>query len=298
MLSEAGVPFDPASKLLFSGVWPDGSAVGRFREGSVVKRKFRVLVLLASLITIVPIARGLVEPSSVIPQPRYENDWEHQVAQQFEAVTAEDYELVFVGDSITEYWGREGQDVWNEYFGNRNALNFGIGGDRTENVLWRIDHAQLDQLSPKVAVVMIGVNNYDVNDAYEISEGTRTIVDRLSDLWPDAQILVMGILPAGWRAPNELRDTMAAASARVERTVPGGNVHYLNINERFLDAEGYLLPGLLIDAFHLSPKGYRVWAEEMEPVIAELLGDAIRMPERFQSRSPLASADTGASREG
>lgn len=252
-----------------------------------MKRKLRIFTLLGLLIAIVPIARGLVRPPAAIAERRYEAEWEALVEKQFAEVRRGGHELVFIGDSITEYWDHDGREVWDAYYGDRNALNFGVGGDRTENVLWRIDHAELDRLSPKVAVVLIGTNNYKVSDAYGISEGTLAIVQRLGKLWPDTQILVVGILPAGlW--PNPRRTVMDDANRRTAAILHGPNVHFLNVNDTFIYRNGLVTPELMIDSLHLSTEGYKAWAEAMEPTLARLLGDAPKDFEHLKSR-PIAS---------
>lgn len=256
-----------------------------------MKRKIRVFVLLGLLVTIVPIARGLVRPPAAIAERRYEKEWEEQVARQFDEVRKGGYELVFLGDSITEYWANEGREVWNAYYGDRNALNFGIGGDRTENLLWRIDNGGLDQISPKVAVLMIGVNNYGVSDSYDISEGTAAAVRRLERMWPEAQILIVGILPYG-SEPNWVREKMNKANLRTARLDNGRNVHYLNIGEGFLDESRRLHPEMMIDHVHLSAEGYAYWAEAMESTLARLLGDA-RHHEGDLELKPVAAAASG-----
>lgn len=253
-----------------------------------MKRKLRIFALLGLLLLVVPIARGLVRPPAAIAERRYEGEWEQKVREQFAQIREGDYELVFIGDSITEQWNTEGQPIWEYYYGDRDALNLGIGGDRTENVLWRIDHADLDALAPKVAVVLIGTNNYKVSDAYGISEGTLTIVDRLENLWPDAQILVLGILPAG-RHPNPHREVMDEANERTADLIQGRNVHFLNINERFYKHDGWVWAGLQTDDLHLSQDGYRAWAEAMEPTLARLLGDAEKKPLRSAEGGRMAS---------
>lgn len=257
-----------------------------------MKRKIRVFTLLGLLVLVVPIARGLVRPPSAVAEPRDQTEWEELVARQAEEIGQGDYELVFLGDSITEYWSSEGREVWNAFYGDRNALNLGIGGDRTENLLWRIDNGGLERLSPKVAVLMIGVNNYGVSDGYDISEGTAAAVSRLRKVWPDAQILVVGILPYGWY-PNWVRDRMDDANRRTARLEDGRNVHYLNINEGFLNRKGHLLREMMVDHVHLSARGYAYWAEAMEPTLAQLLGDAEQHPREIEL-TPLASAGTEA----
>lgn len=258
-----------------------------------MRRKFRTFILLGLLFLIVPIARGLVRPPAAVAERRYESEWEAKVQDQLTEVRKGGHELVFIGDSITEFWNREGQPVWEQYYGDRNALNLGVGADRTENVLWRLDHGELDRLSPKVAVVMIGTNNYAVSEAYDISEATLTIVDRLEKIWPNTEILVVGILPAGYQA-NPHRAKMDLANQRTERLLKHRRAHYLNVNEHFMEEGAWTRRALLADTLHYSEKGYRVWAEAMEPTLARLLGDAPK--ERLQSEPGLLAATASSPR--
>ncbi len=252
--------------------------------------KLRIFVLLGLLVAIVPIARGLVRPPAAIAEPRYEAEWETVVASQFEEIGKGGYELVFIGDSIMEQWSHQGREVWEAYYGDREALNLGVGGDRTENVLWRIDHAGLDRISPKVAVLLIGTNNYQVSDAYGIGEGTLTIVQRLEKVWPQAQILVVGILPSGeW--PNPHRDVMEAANHRTKSLIHGRNVHYLDVRHALVKRHGRTRADTMIDFLHLAPKGYEAWAKAMETTLARLLGDAPKDADHMKFR-PLVEVQT------
>lgn len=245
-----------------------------------MKRKLRIFVLLGLLVMTVPFARGLVRPPAAVAERRYENDWEMKVEAQLAAVREGDYDLVFIGDSLTEYWGHEGKQVWDHYYGDRNALNLGVGGDRTENVLWRIDNGELDRLSPKVAVLMIGTNNYAVSEANEISDATLTILDRLEKIWPETEILVVGILPVDLRM-NPHRAKMDRVNERTERLLRRRDAHFLNINKNFMQWRHNVRPEYLVDWVHLTEAGYQVWAESMEPTLAGLLGDVPK--ERLQS---------------
>lgn len=258
-----------------------------------MKRKFRIFALLGLLFLVVPIARGLVRPPAAVAERRYEANWEARVQDQLAEVRKGGHELVFIGDSITEFWNREGQPVWDEYYGDRKALNLGVGGDRTENVIWRIDHGELDRLSPKVAVLMIGTNNYDLSDAYGISEATLTIVDRLEKIWPNTEFLVVGILPAGYRT-NPHRAKMDLANERTERLLKRRRAHYLNVNKAFMEEGTRTRRDLLVDTLHYSEKGYQVWAEAMEPTLARLLGDSPK--ERVPSESGLLASTASSPR--
>ena len=111
--------------------------------------------------------------------------------------TGEEAELIFVGDSITQGWEGNGKQVWEKYYASRHALNLGISSDRTEHVLWRLENGNLDGLKPKVAVVLIGVNNVpDTNNTpHDVLLGVTAVVKTLREKLPDTKVLLLGIFP-------------------------------------------------------------------------------------------------------
>ena len=121
-----------------------------------------------------------------------------------------DVDLLFLGDSITDNWAGPGKQVWEKYYGNRKAMNAGIGGDKTEHVLWRLDNGNVDGIKPKLAVIMIGTNNSggNVNSAEDIAEGIKAIVNKLREKLPETKILLLGIFPRG-----------ATSNAQLEKVV-------------------------------------------------------------------------------
>src|SRR4029077_13842354 len=108
---------------------------------------------------------------------------------------------LFIGDSITDAWQnggeRGGKEVWKKYYANRKAMNAGIGGDRTQHVIWRLNNGNIDGIHPKLTVLMIGTNNTPGNDntAEEIAEGIKTIVSKVREKIPETKILILGIFP-------------------------------------------------------------------------------------------------------
>lgn len=189
------------------------------------------------------------------------------------------HQLVFVGDSITHFWEREGDwgtAVWKKYYGCRKALNLGFGGDRTEWVNWRLQNGEVKGLNPKVVVLMIGTNNSGVqNDRPEdtlagIESNLRTIRHHL----PQSKILLLSIFPRGETPDDPLRvlnEQVNQGLPTLAERIP--NVVHLNINDAFLDEKGVLSRELMPDLLHPNAKGYQVWAEAMEPTLSELLGD-------------------------
>jgi len=214
------------------------------------------------------------------PVPRTEPWWTERQALLNERAAAGSVELVFIGDSITQGWEGAGKNVWSESYGDRAAINLGIGGDRTQHVLWRLEHGNLpDGLSPKLAVVMIGTNNSGSNTPRKIEDGVTAIARRLWIELPETQILVLAIFPRGAGPDDPLRKVNGATNALLGK-LPGlfddGRVHLLDIGTEFLAADGTLSQEIMPDLLHLSPEGYRIWARAIEPVVAELLRDEAR----------------------
>jgi beta-glucosidase len=182
-------------------------------------------------------------------------------------------DLIFIGDSITQGWEGAGKNVWQEFYAKRNAVNLGIGGDRTQHVLWRLDHGNIDGISPKLAVLMIGTNNARDNTSEEIAAGVKAIVEKLRTKLPTTKILVLGIFPRGPDRNDPLRKKNEGANAIIQKLADGQMVHYLDIGNKFLEADGTLSRETMPDLLHLNEKSYRTWAESIEPKVKELLGE-------------------------
>jgi beta-glucosidase len=183
-------------------------------------------------------------------------------------------DLIFIGDSITQGWEGAGKDVWAKYYAKRNAVNLGIGGDRTQHVLWRLDHGNIDGISPKLAVLMIGTNNSNGSDntAEEIGTGITAIVKKLREKLPNTKVLILAVFPRGAK-PDAQREKNAKASEIAARLADGQMVYFLDIGPKFLAADGTLSKDVMPDLLHLSPKGYEIWAESIEPQVAQLMGE-------------------------
>ncbi len=191
-------------------------------------------------------------------------------------------DVYFAGDSITRRWGATDYPDflanWKENFHGWNAANFGWGGDTVQNVLWRLTSGELDQVNPKVIVVMAGTNNIggrfpaDGEEAKvtEIVDGLKAILGVCREKAPDAVVILMGITP---RNDNpRAKAIIDKVNAELEKVADGKKVRYLSINDKLADKEGKLLDGMSPDRLHLSAKGYQVWADALKPVLKELLG--------------------------
>jgi platelet-activating factor acetylhydrolase IB subunit beta/gamma len=192
-------------------------------------------------------------------------------------------DVLLVGDSITQQWGSpldKGvlNDAWNKHFSNYKTINIGIGGDKIQNVLWRIDHGGVAGLEPRVVVLMIGNNNMFFSpetgvDA--VAKGVQTCVTNLRDKFPQAQVIVAKILPAhapGHRFYEDIKRTNAAIDPLKLDGDP--KVHLLDLMNDFTNSDGTLKAALFTpDNIHLSLAGYGVYAERLKPLLDKFLGD-------------------------
>jgi lysophospholipase L1-like esterase len=187
------------------------------------------------------------------------------------------WDLVFIGDSITAGWGGAGKKVWKESYAPRNAGNLGIGGDQTQHVVYRIENGNLEGQSPKLAVVMIGTNNLGGNrfEAPDTIEGVTAVVESIRRTIPETKILLLGVFPRGQAADDPYRAKIADTNKGISELADWENVHYLDIGHVFLEEYGTLSKKIMPDFLHLSPEGYRRWAEAIEEKVAELLGEKV-----------------------
>jgi lysophospholipase L1-like esterase len=188
-------------------------------------------------------------------------------------------DVYFVGDSIVRRWGAldypELLANWKDNFYGWNAGNFGWGADRTQNILWRLEHGELDGVHPKVIVVLAGTNNVgheprDEATIADIARGIKAIVDSCVRKAPDATIVLTAIFP---RNDNlAVVPTINRINERLATFADGTRVRFVNINDRLADANGVLFEGVVHDKLHPTVKGYQIWADALKPIFRELLG--------------------------
>jgi lysophospholipase L1-like esterase len=189
-----------------------------------------------------------------------------------------DANVLFMGDSITDFWRNAdgafaGKPVLDKYFGQWKVANFGIAGDTTQGVLYRLQNGEGKGFSPKAVMLMIGTNNTARNTAPEIAEGVGAIVLQLQKDFPDAKILLLGIFPRG-RATDPVRTTIADINKTIAKMHDGNRVHYLDIGAGFLDAAGNIPQDVMGDGLHPSGKGYEIWAKAVIAPLSALMGTA------------------------
>lgn len=184
-------------------------------------------------------------------------------------------QLVFLGDSITAGWGgKDNQPIWNKAFGAYTPANFGIGGDRTQHVLWRIQNGELEVIKPKAVVIMIGTNNVGSDPAEGIAKGVTAIVETVRAKQPQAKILLLAVFPRGDKPTGKLgasNEKLKQVNAIIAKLDDGKNIFFLDIGSKFPQPDGALTKEIMPDFLHLSPAGYQIWADAISPKLAELM---------------------------
>lgn len=182
-------------------------------------------------------------------------------------------DLVFLGDSITQAWETEGAEVWEEYYAPRHALNLGFNGDRTENVLWRLAHGEVDGIQPKLLVLLIGTNNtgHRQDSAEETTKGVEEILTVLAEKLPKTKILLLAIFPRSAKPTQKLRVLNDAINQKIQYFADNKRVFFLDINPLFLDENGRLAPHVMNDFLHPNSGQYKVWADAIEPYVVRLM---------------------------
>ncbi|MBI5802780.1 MAG: GDSL family lipase [Verrucomicrobia bacterium] len=181
-------------------------------------------------------------------------------------------DVLFLGDSITAGWRGNGKEVWEKSFAAYKTANFGIGGDRTQHVLWRITNGEFDGIKPKAVVLMIGTNNSGSDDDDGIAKGVTAIVKAIHAKSPATKVLLLAIFPRGSKPDGVFgpqQEKLKQVNAKIAKLHDGKSVHYLDIGEKFL-TEGALKAEIMPDFLHLSKAGYQIWADAITPKLAEL----------------------------
>jgi lysophospholipase L1-like esterase len=186
-----------------------------------------------------------------------------------------DADVLFMGDSITDFWRNAegpfaGKPVLDRHFGNWKVANFGIAGDTTQGVLYRLQNGEGEGFRPRAVMLMIGTNNTARNTAAEIAEGIGAVVLELQRDFPGAKILLLGVFPRG-RPNDPVRGTIAEINRTIAKLEDGERVHYLDIGAKFLAPDGSIPADVMSDLLHPSTKGYEIWAEAVREPLSKLM---------------------------
>jgi lysophospholipase L1-like esterase len=202
-------------------------------------------------------------------------------AANVEVAQKGDIDVLFMGDSITDFWrnaGKEGvvnpplagKAIFDKYYGGLKVANFGISGDTTQGVLYRLKDGEGRGFQPKAIMLMIGTNNGGNCSSAEIAEGVGAIVTELRQDFPAAKILLLAIFPRA-NPGDAIRKVVADVNPIIAKLHDGKNIFYLDIGAKFLDADGILQPDIMPDKLHPTEKGYQIWADAVQAPLAELI---------------------------
>lgn len=221
-----------------------------------------------SLLTVqVPRDNPCIRPVGNPQNPRH---------QQFmQIATNSDFDVLFLGDSITDLWNVEadpqgnpgGKRVFDKYFGDMKVANFGISGDTTQGVLWRLQNGEGKNHKPKAVMLMLGTNNTGGASGAEIAEGIGAVVLELRNDFPDAKIMLLAIFPRGSGPNDSNRRKCEEANKIIARLHDGKHIFFTDINSKFLKPDGSLIGFRTTDNLHPVEEGYEIWASSVAPTL-------------------------------
>jgi len=196
-----------------------------------------------------------------------------ECASRVSAFSDKPCDIIFIGDTLTAQWAGAGKAIWDKAYAPRNALDFGVSGDKTQNVLWRLNNMDVQSLKPKVAVIMVGTENTD-NSAHEIADGIKEVLTNTEGTFPGVKIILVSL------PPNDRdNDKTMQVNSLIKGHADDESVYFLNLAS-LMPSETTALPngtsqtswkGLAQDQLHLDASGYQIWADAMEPLLAKLL---------------------------
>ena len=264
-------------------------------EGTLTRAAAAALAVVVATTTCTPADQG------DRPVPRTDRNSQIAHAQLVEKARRGGIDVYFEGDSITRRWGASDAQYhdfllnWRRNFFGWNAANFGWGGDTVQNALWRLDNGELDDVHPKIIVLMAGTNNVgsavrqSVDEAVveEVTSGIGAILAVLQRKAPEAMVILMGITPRRDSAGGtSVMPTIGAINSRLAASADGRRVRFLSINDKLATADGRLIEGVTVDGLHLSLTGYQIWADALKPIFTEILG-----PPAATDRAPDPTGD-------
>jgi lysophospholipase L1-like esterase len=217
--------------------------------------------------------------TALIPVPRdFPTNWLSRHVENAAVAKRGGVNILFLGDSITDgwHWDTGGRQIWEKTFAPRHAANFGIGYDRIQNVLWRVENGELDGINPKVIVLLIGTNNSGNEDdgkprntTPEMIAGISNLVKRIEIHLPHAKIILFGIFPRGEKS-DPIREQVKTVNAGLS-TLADAKIKFMDIGGKFLETDGTLPRGLFPDLLHPNEKGYQIWADALVPALDEMM---------------------------
>ena len=246
---------------------------------TLTRLRFIRFTLLLAFVPALTFAAGT--NTAIEPEPR-DAGWVKRHEGFVEIAKQGGIDVLFLGDSITDAWRRPppgGKGVWDREFAPLRAANFGISGDRTQHVLWRLQNGELEGINPKAIVLMIGTNNTGFerdgttprNTPAETVAGVRAIVNLLRAKLPQTKILLLAVFPRGEKPDHPQRLQVAEVNTGIAKLADGRNVRFLDIGRKFLAADGTLPKDIMPDFLHPNEKGYEIWAAAIKEPLAAML---------------------------
>jgi len=235
-------------------------------------RRIVNLPLYAAAMSVLPSA-VLGQNTALIPAPFQEE----RHAAFVEEASAGGIECLLMGDSITDWWRRGGAELYSSLFEPLGCANFGISGDRTQGVLWRMENGELEGYAPKLMMLMIGTNNLSgrigpPNTPAEIAMGIAAIVTKFRTTFPDAKVLLLGVFPRGAEPTSAYREPIRRINELIANLDDGEWVRFMDIGDHFLEPDGSISEEVMPDGLHPSTRGYEIWAEAVMPTFREMMG--------------------------
>jgi lysophospholipase L1-like esterase len=219
------------------------------------------------------LAAGLLAGAQAAPR---EGAWLTRHRALVEEARRGGVDVLFLGDSLTERWRTTGAAAWSSRLAPLKAANFGISGDRTQHLLWRLRNGELDGVKPRVVVVLIGINNIAQTKGPEppasAVAGVQAVVAEVRSRLPASRVLLLGLLPAGDKPGHPLRAKVKEINDAIVRLDDGGrSVTYVDLAGAFLEPDGTLSREIAPDFLHLSARGYERWAVALREPLSRLL---------------------------
>ena len=223
-----------------------------------------------------PLLGGITSPAlradPLVAAPVDAQWWTDRHNALLKEARSETIKVLFLGDSITDFWHGDGANIWSREFYPLQSANFGIGGDKIENVLWRVENGEVAGLAPQVVVLLIGTNNTSDDSVQAIVAGHAALVSEIRHRLPQAKILVLGLFPRVDKWSETFRDKIAPINLELAKEQDGKTVFFLDFGARFVSPDGTIAPDIMQDGLHLTEKGYQIWTDAMLPTLKGLLG--------------------------
>lgn len=273
----------------------------------MMRHKFTLWMMLFATVLLPAMAsNALAVTPADQPSPRMDENSRLAHEQLLEKARRGGIDVYFEGDSITRRWGALDYPQflanWKQNFFGWNAADFGWGGDSTQNILWRLHNGELDNVHPKIIVLLAGTNNIGTRPSAgdddpriaDVTKGIKAIVSVCREKAPEATIVLTGIFPRNDNAanPTGVMPVIDRINENLAKLSDGKKTRYLSINDKLADKDGKLYEGMTVDKLHLSLKGYQLWADALKPVFTELLG-----PPAKDDHAPPPTGDPSAAKK-